>query len=137
MINNYILIVQELNNKEFISEQLEAFDMEQAVYNARNGDDYYLSQLHSATKIKVYEYHTKNAKYINDDIGIKKYCVCTPKEGRNIVKEDIGRVVNSNDEMLKWLVNFHNTTCDQTGKQAVSLDEIKALYQATQTKYSL
>ncbi len=137
-MKNYRLVIEELNNEVVANEDPTTFTMNTVVDSAKSGDSTLLEQLHQATKVWIFEYYDNsswNKKYPREpkDLLVRHY-ICTP---RKTSKAITGQVVGAGDGMFAYLVEFHNLYIDQTGMPEVSLDELKALYQATQTEHTL
>ena len=137
-MKTYRLVIEELNNEVVANEDPTTFTMNTVVDSAKSGDSTLLEQLHQATKVWIFEYYDNsswNKKYPREpkDLLVQHY-ICTP---RKTSKAITGQVVGAGDGMFAYLVEFHNLYIDQTGMPEVSLDELKALYQATQTEHTL
>lgn len=132
MLKNYLLVIEELRNENVVSEDPTTFNMNTVADYAKSGNTALLEQLYDATKVKVYERHISYGKDTLGQEVIKEYSICTPKEGRNVTKENIATILPSNSELVAHLVGYHNENCDQTGMEEVSLDELNSIHQATQ-----
>ena len=133
-MENYLLMIEELNNEPVENENPTLFNMNNVVDNAKSGDTALIEQLYQASKIKVYEYYVGTGKKHfnpNEDRFIK-YSICTPKRGRNVTKENIERIFPTHDKLVEYLVEFHNNNAEETSKPQLSLEELNTLYQATQ-----
>ena len=137
MLKNYRLVIEELNNEAVVNENPTTFNMNDVVDTAKSGNSTLLEQLHQATKVGIFERQISMGKKTIGQEVIKQSHICTPKKGRNVEKENIGLILPTNDEMIAQLVSYHNEHCDQTGMPEVSLDELKALYQAAQSERTL
>ena len=137
MLKKYVMLVEEINNEVVDVDMPTVFNMNDVVDTAKSGNSTLIEQLHQATKVGVFERQISMGKKTNGQEVIKETHICTPKKGRNVTKENIGLIFPKNDEMIAHLVSYHNENCDQTGMQEVSLDELKALYQAAQSERTL
>ena len=137
-MKNYRLVIEELNNEVVANEDPTTFTINTVVDSAKSGDSTLLEQLHQATKVWIFEYYDNSSwqkKYPTQpkDLLVRRY-ICTP---RKTSKAITGQIVGAGDEMIAHLVSYHNENCEQTGMQEVSLDELKALYQAAQSERTL
>ena len=133
-MDNYFLYIEELQDEPIDSEKQIRFNMSDIVELAKLGHTELIEQLFQATKIKIYELYGKQYKeqITPQKNSFIKYSVCTPKKGRSVSKENIGRIVENNDKLIAFLVDFHNKGSVYHGKPKVSLKEIRSLHQAIQ-----
>lgn len=137
MLKKYVLLIEEINNEVVDVDNPTVFNMNDVVDSAKGGQTTLLEQLHQATKIGIFERQISLGKKSNGQDVYKETHICTPKKGRNVAKENIGLIYPTNDEMIAHLVSYHNEHCEQLGLEEVSLDELKALYQAAQSERTL
>ena len=136
-MKKYVLLIEEINNEVVDVKDPTLFNMNDVVVSAKNGNSTLLKQLHQATKIGVFERHISMGKKSVGQEFIQKTHICTPKKGCNVEKENIGLILPTNDEIIAYLVSYHNEHCDQTGMPKVSLEELKALYQSMQSEHTI
>jgi len=132
MLKNYLLTIEELNYEPNVNKNLKPFNLNTVLNAAKSGNTTLLEQLFCATKIKVYEYQTSYGKDLKNIEFVKQSCICTPKQGRNILRENISLMLPSVQEMVAHLVYFHNASSDQTNMDEVSLKELVSLHEAAQ-----
>ena len=133
MLTTYRLEIKELNKEPMDLENVNLFTMEDVMTNAKNGDFELLNLLYQASKIQIYKVNTTSYKGFKDR-HIEKYNICTPASGRNVLRDNIGLILPTQEEVVEHLVKFHNTYCDQIKMEEVSLDEIKALHSHSESE---
>lgn len=129
---NYLLMINEINNEQVNNTKL--FNMDDVINEANSGNTTLLEQIYRASMIKVYEH------YIGFDLNnitpdkdfLLRYSICTPKKGRNVLRDNIGRIFRTREELIKHLVKIHNISTEITGTPEISLEELNKLYQTTQ-----
>ncbi len=140
-MKDYRLVIEELNNKVVANEDSKSFTMNTVADTAKSGDTALLERLYQATKVLIFEFYEDNSYMSCEYPSKQKYFLainyfCTPRKTNKAIKGHIAGIVSAGDEMITRLVEFHNLYVNQTGMPKVSLDELKALYQATQSERS-
>ena len=130
-MKKYTLTVTEIANQEIFMEDTNTFNLTHALKSARKGNTEILDELFRATRIQICEYgniseNTDDQHYIN------RYSICTPRDNRDLDKENIKQVLSSNREMIEYCVNLHNKYCQVSHKKQLTLDQIESVYREIQ-----
>ena len=131
IVKKYTLTVTEIASQDIFMEDANTFNLTHALKSAKNGNLELLDNLFGATRIQVCEYGNLSEDS-NDQHYINKYSICTPRDNRDLDKENIKQVLSSNREMIEYCVNLHNKYCQASHKKQITVEQIEAVYREMQ-----
>ena len=100
------------------------FDLSELIEKTNNGDYSLITDLFTATKVAICEYHSNNGA----QKFYKRFCI---KPQSKITEQNTP--FSNNNSLVEAIVIYHNTISNQTQKEQISFSEINNLHKKSQS----